>query len=398
MTHHFVRFEEKVMENINKKLCSNKEPPTSHDETSSTSSAVSTANIFDLPQVPLLTTFDNIPLLNLLHIDEVCQDWAKLKKAALLRREQLVLVHDETDLEEYYNIPFFSSSYLRKVMNDDGSPYIKVRVRLDRHALYHSWITPTMVDKIIKLMPNLKVLRIVHRSGTTTELWKIKFLLQYYSHQLEEVNIVFDNCLIEYPEELDFIRDDYKSLFPSIFCTLNSMTALHTLELCIVLSDDLAMPMKLDLSVARQLKTMNIETYGFIDEDDVGIDVLKHCKPYLEENKVLQTLYTCNLLSLDNLLTFGPRVSAALKMLSILGILTLDYLYEDFQKFAQKYSHIEDLSIAVVEVPIVQVAKALLSCKALVHLSIDFAQMSGEVPLFEDTSDLPVLPSVKSLW
>lgn len=110
--------------------------------------------ISDLPDVAMLTIFDNLPLLDLLHIDEVCSKWKNMKLSALARRKQLDIVPYAETLNTFENPSF---ELLCFATNDDGSPSYPVNVVLDSHAIYVTEIiTHQMLDKIIDIMPNLR--------------------------------------------------------------------------------------------------------------------------------------------------------------------------------------------------------------------------------------------------
>ncbi len=128
-----------------------------------------------------------------------------------------------------------------------------------------------MLDKVIQLLPNLKELTILETLGSFAELWKIKFLLHHYRFQLEHVNIRFiSKKADDFEGDLNSVRAEYQRLFASLFATLNNMTALTTLELSFTLNEGLETPIKIDLSVASQLKKLSVFTNGFSGTDDFG--------------------------------------------------------------------------------------------------------------------------------
>ncbi|KAH9409133.1 hypothetical protein TYRP_011411 [Tyrophagus putrescentiae] len=153
-------------------------------------SSLSTVMLQDLPELSLLSLFHSLPLHYLLHIDEVCSDWGRLKTDALRQRKELIIVNDEIHLEqlEWPDNGLFWSAFDRhlvKVTNEEyGSPYIKLKTGLDQHALVATSITPVMCDQITTLMPKLKVLRILKFFGTLRELEQINRLLAFYRDQL----------------------------------------------------------------------------------------------------------------------------------------------------------------------------------------------------------------------
>ncbi|KAH9407249.1 hypothetical protein TYRP_012799 [Tyrophagus putrescentiae] len=384
------------------------EAASANNKTSSSSSVpASKTTILDLPQKLLLLIFDNIPLTHLRSIDEVCRAWAVLKVEALRRREQLFLVYDDYDLMVTAT-PNFLDPSLSLVKNDDGSNYFKFDESLTRHTFYiDSQISSIMVDKVVELFPNLKELTISQTLGSVAELWKIKFLLHHYRLQLEHVNIRFISERADDLEgtDLNSVRAEYQSLFASLFTTLNSMTALATLQMKLTLNEGLKAPIKVDLSVASQLKKLTVYTDGFSGTDDLDVDALQDTyEQYAEESEQLQALYTANPLSLDCILYFGPRVSLALRLLNIMDELT-EELYEDFEDLFYQCPNIEDLFIGLLGVSITRLVQALApNCKNLVRLGIQIwdseEEADGCAVQLKDASpvdQLPVLPSVKSL-
>ena len=388
--------------------CFKMEAASTNNKTSSSSSVpASKTTILDLPQKLLLLIFDNIPLTHLRSIDEVCRAWAVLKVEALRRREQLFLVYDDYDLMVTAT-PNFLDPSLSLVKNDDGSNYFKFDESLTRHTFYiDSQISSIMVDKVVELFPNLKELTISQTLGTVAELWKIKFLLHHYRLQLEHVNIRFISERADDLEgtDLNSVRAEYQSLFASLFTTLNSMTALATLQMKLTLNEGLKAPIKVDLSVASQLKKLTVYTDGFSGTDDLDVDALQDTyEQYAEESEQLQALYTANPLSLDCILYFGPRVSLALRLLNIMDELT-EELYEDFEDLFYQCPNIEDLFIGLLGVSITRLVQALApNCKNLVRLGIQIwdseEEADGCAVQLKDASpvdQLPVLSSVKSL-
>lgn len=366
-----------------------------------TSSSSSSTTILDVPEVPMLKIFAYIPLPNLLRIDEVCRAWEKLKAEALLQRQMLVIVNQVADLS-LPQLPRFHPPMLYLVKNDDDKLIYKVQGRIDRYALYFHAITPKLVDKVIQLLPNLKVLHLNTQNGSPTELWKMKLLLHHYRHQLEEVNIEFvdtgDNLV-----DLQRLRADYHFMFPSIFRTLNNMTALTTLELTLALRNGLEVPIEVNLSVASRLKKLTVYTQSFTGSP-IDVNVLKHTyEQYAEGNETLQALYGMNRLYLDTLLALGPRVTAVLKQAILPDIFDRNK-YEKLKKFARKFPSLEQLIITSLSgLTIAEVAEALIPCKNLISLSLNLnfdQEQSIAVPVKNDLpkgKQLPVLPNIKSL-
>ncbi len=349
------------------------------------------------PPVPSL--LDSMPLSKMLQIDREYPSWSDLKTAALRRRRQLIIADSEC---EWFILPIISSKMLTLVENDDdNSPFYEfAKINVDQHALYCDKMTPEMVSKVTQSLPSLTVLRI-DQWGTPTELRLINQLLKHYAHQLEEVNVKFmHDETRKTPGQInkEEMQIDVQRAFTSLFDTLNQMTALKTLMLDLS-AGGLQIPIEIDLSVARQLKVLYVETDNFNGTIfDPDIDLLKaiyeeHC----EGNEALQALYCSNQMTLNTLLSFGPRVKAALRMVKIADEDEGDRL-ADFHQFAQQCPHVENLCISeTVLSNVAQMAEALVPCKSLVHLSLCLNLANGILNPVKKGQLLPVLPSVKSL-
>lgn len=354
------------------------------------------SSIEDLPDLTVLTIFDNLPLLDLFHIDEVCVCWQQLKSAALARRKHLIIVSNESHLECLED-PDGGFDLFRFVKNDDGSPYRKIKVRLDRHALYAIEITPMMVDKIIEKMPNLKVIRIIYTDCNFNELWKVKYLLHHYRHQLVEVTIWFwDNSENEY---FEVFYSAFKSMVVSLIHTLNNMKNLKSLDFNIQSFSNLSVPISVDLSIAKRLKKLSVRTFGITGEDVNDSFLLKKTlEQYCETNENLEALYLENPMPLETALLYGPRVSSATKLVNIeYPVTSKDY--KTFKKVGRQFANLQFLLIDIADVSIAKIAKALAPCRELVHLTV-YANANEHPGILANEvkpDKLTVLPSVKAL-
>ncbi|KAH9406490.1 hypothetical protein TYRP_013470 [Tyrophagus putrescentiae] len=215
----------------------------------------STVMIQHLPELSLLSLFHSLPLHYLLHIDEVCSDWGKLKLEALRQRKELVIVEEKYFLDkfEWPNNGLFWNPFdklIDLVKNEDGSPYIKRKVGLDNHTLFVNSITCGIADQITRLMPKLKALRIYYYYLNRKELEQINRLLTFYRHQLVEVNICFQGE----------IRSS-ETLLKSLFLILKSMTALKILNLDLnplhseyLISADLSVLSRLEIVILKGIE------------------------------------------------------------------------------------------------------------------------------------------------
>lgn len=356
------------------------------------------SSIGDLPDVAMLTIFDNLPLLDLLHIDEVCTKWENLKSSAFIRRKHLYIVPYAEALASLEN-PECSFGMLQLAKNHDGSPSYPGKVRLDRHAFYTRIITHQMLDKIIEMMPNLKVIRILQWFNNMNELWKLKFLLHNYRKSLVSLTLWFWSNDGEYedPSEDNNIlihRDeDIKASFTSLFHTLNGLKALKSLELNVQAPSYMKLRVPLNLTIASQLKLFNIRTFFFwneVDSDSLAImdTLLKHA----EQSEQLEEVVLHNQIEQKNALSFGPRLSSAFKELRLNDTISKENLKE-FKKVAQQFVNVKDLSICLGNVSASSIAKALSPLKNLIHLSMS---IHGPFVADKDAEELS-LPSVTAL-
>lgn len=305
------------------------------------------SSIGHLPDLAMLSIFDNLPLLDLIHADEVCPRWRSLKPAAFRRRKILIIVHDKSDLK----------------------------------AL-ESEIAPEMLDGIVHLMPHLKVIRIVQLDGSYHELLKIKYLLQQYRSQLLDLSLWFWGRPNE--ETAEAIRSGFKGHFASLFSTLNSMTALESLYLNLQTHTGLGTVIPLELSIAGRLKSLNVCTFCFDGQDDsdrwaFAETLQEHC----EGNGNLEEIFMDNAMLLESALAYGPRVSSALKEVHLKDHIMVDNL-DSFKEFASAYSNLLYLYLFLWNVSMGEVAEALAPCTQLVHLSLvaDFDENNDVFAIF----------------
>ncbi len=346
----------------------------------------------DLPELSLLSLFHSLPLHYLLHIDEVCSDWGRLKTDALRQRKELIIVNDEIHLEqlEWPDNGLFWSAFDRhlvKVTNEEyGSPYIKLKTGLDQHALVANSITPVMCDQITTLMPKLKVLRILKFFGTLRELEQINRLLAFYRDQLVELTICFQLWTSDIIVE--------KNALMSLFSTINSMTVLKSLKLFLCPPSNL-LKFQIDLSVLSRLKIV------VLDCNIRKTIYFNQLKKYAEGNKCLEKLYFPFALTPNEFLAFGPRVSAAMRDVRFRGHFSATLNYDNFQRFAQQYANLQRLEVPFVNVSFVQLTEALAtSCKKLAYLIVrtTYDEMAvSELENNQPLDGLPVLPSLKVL-
>ncbi|KAH9392414.1 hypothetical protein TYRP_005490 [Tyrophagus putrescentiae] len=402
--------------------------------------------ISDLPELPLLTIFDFIPLLNLLHIDEVCLVWKGLKPAALCRRRHLIIADDPADLYVLNDPAFDSDSFLEKILKDDGTPLVKPLANLDRHAIFlgfnKSLQTATM-NRLIDLLPNLKVFRYVQYSGSYDELWRVKQLLTHYRHQLIEVNIDFHGKQGFYYDRQSFVamQCTFLAMFICLLVTLNELTALRSLELTFQAPAD--NPVDLDdhqlyvnclSNLVGRLTHLKFNTRikydGNIDSDPCASDtrLLKtvlFCmrnKKSAADKAVFQSLASFKLkprqqqlqpkvqedlklyvdstpLTLRTLVSLGPGpVSAGLRTVKIDGIFSANSAaeYNALARFARQSPHLQALTVSLKCLCIWRLVESLASLNELVYLNISCAANSPPMET-GNTRRLPTLPSVKAL-
>ena len=402
--------------------------------TTLTSKTITTTSISDLPQLPLLIIFDKISLLNLLRIDEVCRAWKELKPAALSRRRHLVITNDRDGLN-WLTHPGLESDYrlLRQVLNEDGSPYLKPRLHLDLQALFINRYLPPLSATLLKLLPNLKVLRLVHQYGSFHELWKVNQLLTHYRHQLVEVTIWFWGWRTSCEPNQAEVQHAFQKMFLSLMTCLNRLTALRSLELnfwaapgCPVILDDNQLATHCLPDVIGRLKWLKFITC--FESNDSGrcgggaadARLLKQILFRMrdenksverEESKVKQQqpkkqealeLYVDKIpLTLRTLIPLGPGpVAASLRSVKIDGVFSgnSEAQYKTLARFARQSPHLQALTLGLKSLNIHRLVESLAPLKELVNLSI-FCYPANS-PLSETVNidgQLPVMPSVKSL-
>ena len=393
-------------------------------KTSSTSTSKTT--ISDLPELPLLTIFDFIPLPDLLHIDEVCRAWQGLKSAALRRRRHLIIANDPADLKQLAEPGFDSKdSLMQLILEDDGTPLVRLKVRLDRHALFighDRTLRSATLDRLIELLPNLKVFRYVQHYGCCEELWKVKHLLTHYRQQLVEVSICFQGALSGAQRSLVEVQRAFRAMFISLLTSLNRLSELRSLELsfraapgCSVDLDDHQLPANCLPDLVGRLTHLKFNTRSEFDganesdhyvsdarllravlfrmrdeksgggssaekavlQSSVGLKSKpqqQQLQPMVPEN--LELYVDSTPLTLKTLILLGPGpVAAGLRTVEIDGMFSGESAaeYKALSRLARQSPHLQALTVGLKCLGIRRLVESLSSLKELLYLSISCA-------------------------
>ena len=392
-----------------------------------------TASISDLPQLPLLTIFDYIPLRNLLHIDEVCRAWQKLKPEACSRRRHLIIANGETDLETLQPSCIESIRLPRLDGEETNSSYLKPKVRFDYNALFIGHSRPLQVTlyKLLELMPNLTVFHLVQQHGSSKELSKVNQLLAHYRHQLVEVTIWFWGELTDDEQTHAEAQLTFQQMFLSLMTSLNRLTALRSLHVnfqsppnCPVVLDDrqlanhclsdvvgrltcLKFRTRLELSNSNNSFAADarlLEQILFRMRDGEGADKAvvgesAKLKQQPKKQKNLELYVSGTPLTLRTLISLGPGpVAAGLRTVEIGGVFSAykKAEYKALARFARQSPHLQALTIHVKSSSIHRLVESLVSLQELVYLNICCLQVFSP-PENVNIDQLPVLPSVKLL-
>ncbi len=353
------------------------------------------------PQHVLLNVFSWLPLRDLVHIDEVCSAFGELKLVALARRRHLYIVHSQEDLARLEAPEFRAAELLQHVKEDKGDngegkgdvPLVKRKVRLDRHALITGVgrpLTAAQLDKIVDLMPNVAVLRLV-RAETYLELWKIKCLLNCYRPQLLELTLWFLNpegasvLRNDVDEDIDLVCSRFEELTTSVLHSVNSLPALRSLDLNLETpSAPLPIEVRLPIIAAGRrttLRTLRLRTFGFSDGTVVDSEtVLRRSLfqvPALNDARgaiSLKELYIGEMpMRLELALSIGPCLAHVLRELDITSTTLVGEEFGRLRQLATQCPGLQDLKVSVI-CPGVEslgrLVEALTPCKALLHLTI----------------------------
>ncbi len=391
--------------------------------------STTTASISDLPQLPLLTIFEYIPLPNLLHIDEVCRAWQKLKPEACSRRRHLIIANDQTDLSVFTQSSIESIQMLTQL---DGKG--NCSQHSDLYALFLRYSRPlqTTLDRLFELLPNLKVFRLVQQHGSHEELSKVNQLLAHYRHQLVEMSIWFFGELTD--DEINRAESQlaFQQMFLSLMASLNRLTALRSLELnfqspvnCPVVLNDRQMAAhclpdvtsrltclkfitRLEVSDSRNnfaadVRLLNqvllrMRDGGGADKAVIGESSKLKQQPKKQENLELYVHGTP--LTLRTLISLGPGpVAAGLRAVKIDGMFSADSAaeYKALARLARQSPHLQALTVHVRSLSIRRLVESLASLQELAHLHICCHPVPNSSPEAVNIDQLPVMPSVKSL-
>lgn len=346
------------------------------------------------PQHVLLNVFSWLPLRDLVHIDEVCSAFGELKLVALSRRRHLYIVHSQEDLARLEAPEFRAAELLQHVKEDKGDngegkgdvPLVKRKVRLDRHALITGVgrpLTAAQLDKIVDLMPNVAVLRLV-RAETYLELWKIKCLLNCYRPQLLELTLWFLNpegasvLRNDVDEDIDLVCSRFEELTTSVLHSVNSLPALRSLDLNLETpSAPLPIEVPLPIAAQRTLRTLRLRTFGIVVDSETVLRRSLFQVPALNDARraiSLKELYIGEMpMRLELALSIGPCLAHVLRELDITSTTLVGEEFGRLRQLATQCPGLQDLQVSVI-CPGVEslgrLVEALTPCKALLHLTI----------------------------
>ena len=402
--------------------------------TSATTTTSPSVSISDYPELPLLTIFDYVPLVDLFHIDEVCRAWQELKPAALNGRRELAIANDPADLNMLHLCRLEPINLPRLDGKKNSSPSLKFKVRLDLSALFIGRNCPlqTTVDRVLELLPNLKVFHLVQLHGTHEELSKVNQLLAHYRHQLVEVTIWFFGELTDDDRNRTKAQLAFQQKFLTLMANLNRLTALRSLELnfqsppnCPVVLDDHKLATHCLPEVVGRLEWLKFRTRLEFDNysnsfpadtrllnqvlfrirDEGGADKVvagegskPKQQPKKRENLELHIGETP--LTLRTLVSLGPGpIAAGLRRVEIDGMFSADSPaeYKALARFARQSPHLKVLAIHVKSLRIRRLVESLASLKELVNLNICCLPVPSSPPEKVNIDQLPVMPSVKLL-
>ena len=377
-----------------------------------------TASISDLPDLPLLTIFDYVPLVDLLHIDEVCRAWQGLKPAACSRRRHLIIANDPDGLQ----------------LLETPTEIIIVPVTVNSHNVVfigHSRLLQTILDRVLELMPNLKVFRLVQEHGSHEELSKVNQLLAHYRHQLVDVTILFWGELTNGDRNRAEAQLAFQKKFLSLMASLNRLTALRSLHVnfkppldCPVVLDDRQLATHCLSDVVGRLELLKfctrLEFSNFNNNFSADARLLKQIlfrmrndktlagelsnltvhqqPPQQKKQKDLELYVKGTPLTLKTLVSLGP-VGAALRFCNIDGIFSADLAaeYKALARFARQSPHLQMLLVQVKSLSIRRLVESLASLQELAYLYIFCRPAPSSPPEMVPIDQLPVLPSVKFL-
>ena len=368
----------------------------------------------------------------------MCRAWQELKPAACSRRRHLIIASDPDDLKKLQP-PGIESVHLPPLVGEENiSPYLKPISRRDHNALFigHSrpLQTAATLDRMLELMPNLKVFRLVRQHGSHEELSKVNQLLTHYRHQLVEVSIWFWGGLTNGDRNRTEAQLAFPQMFLSLMASLNRLTALRSLHVnfkpppnCPVVLDDRQRAAHCLSDVAGRLKWLKFRTrlevsnsnnnnsfaadarlleqilFRMRDGDKVVVGEGSKSKqqppqPKEQENFELYVMETP--LTLKTLVSLGPgQVAAGLRFVSIDGIFSADSAaeYKALARFARQSPHLQTLNISLKSLRIRRLVESLASLQELAYLHICCLPVPNAPPEAVNISQLPVLPSVKFL-
>lgn len=149
-----------------------------------------TKDINSLPILPMLLIFDKLPVHDLLKANQVCLRWKYLQAQAIHSRRQLSLLVGTDPLDRIHG-SVFNIPLLDQVINDDGSPLVKVPVEtILQSSLTFNRSEQIDVNLLVQTFPKVSYLLVVHNKTSVDALQTLSRLLHHWRATLTTLEVM----------------------------------------------------------------------------------------------------------------------------------------------------------------------------------------------------------------
>lgn len=358
-------------------------------------------SLFSVPDLVLLTIFDQLPLKQLLNSQIVCRRWYALVPAACLRRRSLALVNDHPlkPSDNSYLNWFMNHNVSKSSIDDQLNSYLTITSSSNFNFLsLPNSITQKVSTKISNLFCNLTCFSVTIR-GSITSLEAVIFILnnQRIQDNLKHLTIKFALQNSTIPFFSEFCETDNSERFKMVYCWLFAAT--DNLQSLQRLSLDLDVHTEVDHKLPLQyipLHFLNrqLEHFHFASTSSQLIHHLINTMlgvGVLPKNISLSTNST-----LSSLLSYPQKVAQWFSKLNLLVTNFHDEL-SHFVRVREIFSNLTNVTLGVVTI-------CQFNCVALPQLTklpflnqltLNIVDNHTNVPLSH--SPLPVLTAVSVL-
>lgn len=325
-----------------------------------------------LPDVCLFVIFDNVPVIDLLQVDQVCSRWAALKTAACNRRRDLTILVGPNATQLVEKSRFAGNDAI-------VSPISSI-------SFY--WLNQENADILRERFVNIVNLQFVINNLPGKALLKACDLLSHYAVNLQSLIVRLSFARVgsvshqEWSTETVSYTHRLLNILPSM-CHLRKLT----------LEINSKVNRSFNLPILGQL-----EQFAFYSDDDNTVFLLDLLRSYVPSNQFPQRISILNPITKDTFTDFlrlsNPGKFTAL-CLKLPGF-DLAPQVQALASFTERFTSLTSLELISGMVGLLELSHSLAGLFQLTHLKL----FSGPAKWTENNTssfDLYPLPSISSL-